>query len=170
MSSRENANSRIDCADALVNLTWVASRILPLGTPIRRRYHADITATVNRVILVGNLGRDPEVRHTNDGMPIVNLSVATSERWHDRTSGDRHERFAVDVGLRYFSARQFLMPGDGEGEAIELFRGGTLIGPIPSTDEDRAADLADSIGQWMIGNLSALRSVSDLSALARAPT
>ena len=51
-----------------------------------------MAGSVNKVILVGNLGRDPEVRHTNDGMPIVNLSVATSEQWRDRTSGERRER------------------------------------------------------------------------------
>ena len=51
-----------------------------------------MSGSVNKVILVGNLGRDPEVRHTNDGNPIVNLSVATSERWRDRTSGERRER------------------------------------------------------------------------------
>ena len=49
-------------------------------------------SSVNKVILVGNLGRDPEVRRTNDGDPIVNLSVATSEQWRDRHSGDRRER------------------------------------------------------------------------------
>ena len=49
-------------------------------------------ASVNKVILVGNLGRDPEVRHSNDGNPIVNLSVATSETWRDRSSGERRER------------------------------------------------------------------------------
>ena len=51
-----------------------------------------MAGSVNKVILVGNLGRDPEVRHTNDGNPIVQLSVATSERWRDRTTGDRRER------------------------------------------------------------------------------
>ena len=51
-----------------------------------------MAGSVNKVILIGNLGRDPEVRHTNDGMPIVNLSVATSEQWRDRTSGERRER------------------------------------------------------------------------------
>ena len=47
---------------------------------------------VNKVILIGNLGRDPEVRHTQDGNPIVHLSLATSERWRDRQSGERRER------------------------------------------------------------------------------
>ena len=51
-----------------------------------------MAGSVNKVILIGNLGRDPEVRHTNDGMPIVNMSVATSESWRDRTSGERRER------------------------------------------------------------------------------
>lgn len=49
-------------------------------------------ASVNKVILVGNLGRDPEVRHTQDGKPIVNLSLATSETWKDRQTGERKER------------------------------------------------------------------------------
>ncbi len=49
-------------------------------------------SSVNKVILVGNLGRDPEVRHSNDGNAIVNLSVATSEQWRDRNSGERRER------------------------------------------------------------------------------
>ena len=51
-----------------------------------------MAGSVNKVILVGNLGRDPEVRHTQDGSPIVNLSVATSETWRDRGSGERRER------------------------------------------------------------------------------
>ncbi len=51
-----------------------------------------MAGSVNKAILIGNLGRDPEVRHTNDGNPIVNLSVATSEQWRDRTSGERRER------------------------------------------------------------------------------
>lgn len=51
-----------------------------------------MAGSVNKVILIGNLGRDPEVRHTNDGSPIVNLNVATSETWRDRNSGERRER------------------------------------------------------------------------------
>lgn len=49
-------------------------------------------SSVNKVILVGNLGRDPEVRHTQDGRPIVNLSIATSESWRDKNSGERKEK------------------------------------------------------------------------------
>jgi len=51
-----------------------------------------MAGSVNKVILVGNLGADPEVRHTQDGKPIVNLRVATSESWRDRNSGERRER------------------------------------------------------------------------------
>jgi single-strand DNA-binding protein len=51
-----------------------------------------MAGSVNKVILVGNLGRDPEVRYTQDGSKIVHLAIATSERWRDRTSGDNRER------------------------------------------------------------------------------
>jgi single-strand DNA-binding protein len=51
-----------------------------------------MAGSVNKVILVGNLGRDPEVRHTQDGKAIVNLSIATSETWRDRQTGERKER------------------------------------------------------------------------------
>ncbi|MDG1414495.1 MAG: single-stranded DNA-binding protein, partial [Alphaproteobacteria bacterium] len=48
--------------------------------------------SVNKVILVGNLGRDPEVRTTNNGSKVVQLSIATSERWRDRGSGEQREK------------------------------------------------------------------------------
>ena len=51
-----------------------------------------MAGSVNKVILVGNLGRDPEVRNTQNGDPIVNMSLATSESWKDRTTGERRER------------------------------------------------------------------------------
>jgi single-strand DNA-binding protein len=51
-----------------------------------------MAGSVNKVILVGNLGKDPEVRHTQDGKAIVNLSIATSETWRDKGSGERKER------------------------------------------------------------------------------
>ena len=49
-------------------------------------------SSVNKVILVGNLGSDPEIRFTQDGNKIVNLSLATSERWRDKNSGEQRER------------------------------------------------------------------------------
>lgn len=51
-----------------------------------------MAGSVNKVILVGNLGRDPEIRHTQDGNPVVNMSLATSENWKDRATGERRER------------------------------------------------------------------------------
>ena len=51
-----------------------------------------MAGSVNKVILVGNLGRDPEIRRTQDGRPIANLSVATSESWRDKTTGERKEK------------------------------------------------------------------------------
>ena len=51
-----------------------------------------MAGSVNKVILGGNLGRDPEVRSTQDGNKIVNLSLATSERWKDKNSGEQRER------------------------------------------------------------------------------
>lgn len=50
-----------------------------------------MAGSVNKVTLVGNLGRDPEVRSTQSGMKIVNLAVATSESWNDKASGERKE-------------------------------------------------------------------------------
>jgi single-strand DNA-binding protein len=51
-----------------------------------------MAGSVNKVTLVGNLGRDPEVRTTQDGTKIVHLAVATSDRWRDRNSGENRER------------------------------------------------------------------------------
>src|SRR6267154_2618042 len=51
-----------------------------------------MAGSVNKVILVGNLGKDPEVRRMQDGRPIVNLSVATSDTWRDKATGERKER------------------------------------------------------------------------------
>jgi single-strand DNA-binding protein len=51
-----------------------------------------MAGSVNKVILVGNLGKDPEVRRMTSGEPVVNLSVATSENWRDKASGERKEK------------------------------------------------------------------------------
>src|SRR5215203_173180 len=51
-----------------------------------------MAGSVNKVILLGNLGRDPEVRHTQNNQKIVNMRIATSERWRDRQSGESKER------------------------------------------------------------------------------
>src|SRR5271156_1429224 len=51
-----------------------------------------MAGSVNKVILVGNLGKDPEIRRTQDGRPIANLSIATSESWRDKATGERKEK------------------------------------------------------------------------------
>ncbi len=51
-----------------------------------------MAGSVNKVILIGNLGADPEIRRTNDGRPIANLRVATSENWRDKATGERREK------------------------------------------------------------------------------
>jgi single-strand DNA-binding protein len=51
-----------------------------------------MAGSINKVILVGNLGKDPEIRRTQDGRPIANLRVATSESWRDKASGEKRER------------------------------------------------------------------------------
>ncbi|GFE98174.1 single-stranded DNA-binding protein [Gluconobacter sp. Gdi] len=51
-----------------------------------------MAGSVNKVILVGNLGKDPEVRHTQSGSKVVSFTLATSDTWNDRQSGERRER------------------------------------------------------------------------------
>ena len=51
-----------------------------------------MAGSVNKVILVGNLGRDPEIRTTQDGLKVANLSLATSDSWRDKNTGERKER------------------------------------------------------------------------------
>ncbi|API51761.1 single-stranded DNA-binding protein [Rhizobium leguminosarum] len=51
-----------------------------------------MAGSVNKVILIGNVGADPEIRRTQDGRPIANIRLATSETWRDRNSGERRER------------------------------------------------------------------------------
>jgi single-strand DNA-binding protein len=51
-----------------------------------------MAGSVNKVILIGNLGRDPEIRSTQDGTKVANLSIATSENWRDKSSGERREK------------------------------------------------------------------------------
>ena len=51
-----------------------------------------MAGSVNKAILIGNLGKDPEIRRTQDGKPIANLTVATSETWRDKSTGERKEK------------------------------------------------------------------------------
>lgn len=51
-----------------------------------------MAGSVNKVILIGNLGQDPEIRHTQDGRPIATFSLATSDSWRDKNTGERREK------------------------------------------------------------------------------
>jgi single-strand DNA-binding protein len=51
-----------------------------------------MAGSVNKVILIGNVGKDPEIRRTQDGRPIANLSIATSETWRDKNTGEKREK------------------------------------------------------------------------------
>lgn len=51
-----------------------------------------MAGSLNRVELIGNVGKDPEIRHTQDGRPIANLSIATSESWRDKQTGEKREK------------------------------------------------------------------------------
>ena len=51
-----------------------------------------MAGSVNKVILIGNLGKDPEIRRTQDGRPVANLRIATTESWRDKTTGERREK------------------------------------------------------------------------------
>lgn len=51
-----------------------------------------MSGSVNKVILVGNLGQDPDIRRTQDGKPVAKLSIATSDSWRDKATGERKER------------------------------------------------------------------------------
>jgi len=51
-----------------------------------------MAGSINKVTLIGNLGADPEIKHTQDGRPIANLSVATTDSWRDKNSGERREK------------------------------------------------------------------------------
>src|SRR5436309_11966274 len=62
------------------------------GQPGIFEWRAAMAGSVNKVILVGNLGKDPEIRRTQDGRPIANLSIATSETWRDKGTGERKEK------------------------------------------------------------------------------
>ncbi|MFM8746938.1 MAG: single-stranded DNA-binding protein [Aestuariivirga sp.] len=81
-----------------------------------------MAGSVNRVILVGNLGRDPKVRHTQDAKPIVNLPLATSETWRDRKTGEHGmEKYSTEVvrrNCRGEPAKLGGSPGSGEGPSF----------------------------------------------------
>src|SRR5262245_55416350 len=133
-----------------------------------------MAGSVNKVILVGNLGRDPEVRHTQNNQKVVNLRIATSERWRDRASGENRERTEwhsvvifnenlADIAERYLrkgssvyvegqlQTRKWTDQSGQERYTTEVvltrFRGElTLLGGRGETGGDPGADYGDEPG------------------------
>lgn len=98
--------------------------------------------------------RDKRARLAPTHMLASNLRFDRALEAFLERQGATADEFAAVGRLRSFSARQYLVPGGGEGAPTRLFRGGTTIAPTPSAGEDRAGDLADGIGQWMVNNLT----------------
>jgi single-strand DNA-binding protein len=63
-----------------------------VGDKFEREWRAAMAGSVNKVILIGNLGADPEIKRTQDGRPIANLRIATSDSWRDKNTGERKEK------------------------------------------------------------------------------
>ena len=107
-----------------------------------------MAGSVNKVILVGNLGADPEIRHTQDGRPIVNLRVATSESWRDKATGERREKtewhrvviFNEDLCQDRRAISEEGLQGLPRGPAPDAQMAGP-VRPGPLLDRGRAARL-----------------------------
>ncbi|MBM9403138.1 single-stranded DNA-binding protein [Gluconacetobacter azotocaptans] len=127
-----------------------------------------MAGSVNKVILVGNLGKDPEVRNTQNGAKIVSLTLATSDTWNDRASGERRERTEwhrvvifneriADVAERFLrKGRKIYLEGslqtrkwtDQSGQeryttevVVDRFRGDLVL-----LDSNRGGDAGDDMG------------------------
>jgi single-strand DNA-binding protein len=73
--------------ERLVSASWFRLRVAKFLAK-----ESAMAGSVNKVILVGNVGKDPEIRRTQDGRPIANLSIATSESWRDKATGEKKEK------------------------------------------------------------------------------
>ena len=93
-------------------------------------------------------------RYSPTRMLAANLRFNRARDRFLRQRGISAEDFIAEGNLRTFSARQFLFPVDDKAEKVELFRGSTLIAATLGAGENRADDLADGIGQWMMSNLT----------------
>lgn len=98
--------------------------------------------------------RGETVRYAPSWMLASNLRFKRALDRFLEQRGVKASEFAAHGSLRAFTARQFLLPVDEKGEQVDLHRGATLIAPEPALWENRAAELADGIGRWMIHNLS----------------
>jgi single-strand DNA-binding protein len=118
-----------------------------------------MAGSVNKVILVGNLGRDPEVRRLNSGEPVVNLRIATSESWKDKGTGERKEKtewHSVVIFNENLAGRGGGASEGADEEQGQISRGGDFGGrsapadrrPAPSGNSgggSRYSDIDDDI-------------------------
>jgi len=106
---------------------------------------------VNKVILVGNLGRDPEVRYSPNGQAVANITLATSESWKDKNTGDKQERTewhrVVFFGRLAEIAGEYLKKGMTLADAQVAGQGR----PGPLYDRDRGVRDADARLAWWCG-------------------
>ena len=105
-----------------------------------------MAGSVNKVILIGNLGADPEIRRTQDGRPVANLRLATSESWRDKATGERKEKTEWHRVVIFNEnlckiAEQYLKKGSKvfiEGQ-LQTRKWQDQSGPGPLLDRGRAA-------------------------------
>ena len=108
-----------------------------------------MAGSVNKVILVGDLGADPEVRQTQDGRPIVNLRLATSENWRDKATGERREKtewhrvviFNENLAKRRRAISEEGLEGLHRGPASDAQMAGP-VRPGPLLDRSRSAAIS----------------------------
>ena len=98
--------------------------------------------------------RGETVRLSPTRMLAANLGFDRALAKFLEERGVGSDAFAAEGELRAFSAEQYLLPSGSGRSPVALFRGSTLVDPEPSSHEDRAADLADGVGNWMLANLS----------------
>ena len=122
-----------------------------------------MAGSVNKVILIGNLGADPEVRRTQDGKPIVNLRVATSDTWRDKATRERRERkerqraanisarlakdkYSTEVVLQGFNSVLTMLDKAGGGAEPSYESGGNDFGSSGPAPRERKPAMAGAGG------------------------
>src|SRR5207247_9448767 len=104
-------------------------------------------ASVNKVILVGNLGRDPETRYNPEGGAITNISVATTETWKDKASGEKQER--TEWHRVVFFSRLAEIAGECLKKGSQVYVEGALRTRTRQATEGRARYPPDSAAERM---------------------
>jgi len=126
--------------------------------PLNLTEKGDIMSSVNKVIIIGNLGKDPEVRAFQNGDKVANLTIATSETWKDKATGERkertevylegqletrkwtdpqgQERYTTEVVLRPYNSTLVMLDSKGGGAAPPAQRATTQPAYVGPDDDD----------------------------------